>query len=146
MEFHSILVPVAGTDADEEAIELACRLAKNGSDAHIFAVHVISIDRSLPLDAEVDTEITKAEKILARAEETGRCYDCKVETDLLQAREVAPAIVDEAVERGADLILLGVNYRTRFGEFCMSDVVPHILGNSPCRVIIHQKRTELLES
>lgn len=145
MEFHSILVPVAGTDADEEAIELACRLAKNGSDARVVAVHVISIDRSLPLDAEVDTEITRAEEVLAKAEEVGRSYDCKVETDLLQAREVAPAIVDEAVERRADLILIGVNYRTRFGEFCLSDVVPHILGNAPCRVILHQKRTELTE-
>ena len=28
MEFHKILVPVVGTEADEEAMKLACRLAK----------------------------------------------------------------------------------------------------------------------
>ncbi|MDP2728276.1 MAG: universal stress protein, partial [Dehalococcoidia bacterium] len=60
--------------------------------------------------------------------------DYEVETELLQAREVGPAIVDEAIERGVDLILLGVPYKKRFGEFNMGRVAPYVLKNAPCRV------------
>jgi len=141
MEFLKILVPVAGTEADEEAIELACRLAKQKNGGKIVALHVISIGRSLPLDAEVEPEISKAEDILAHVESIAREHGCQIETDLLQARDVAPAIVDEAIEREVDLILLGVGYKTRYGEFCLSEVVPHVLQNAPCRVILYQQRT-----
>ncbi|MES0329152.1 MAG: universal stress protein, partial [Dehalococcoidales bacterium] len=90
---------------------------------------------------EVKAEIGKAEDVLARAEVLARDQGCQIETDLLQAREVAPAIVDEAVERQIGLILLGVNYRTRFGEFCLSEIVPYVLQNAPCQVIIFQQRS-----
>ena len=42
MEFHKILVPVSGTEADDEAIRLACRLAKKDK-SKIYAVYVIYI-------------------------------------------------------------------------------------------------------
>ena len=139
MEFHKILVPVAGTKADEGAIELACSLAKRKNGSRIFAVHVIPVERSLPLDTEIEPEIGKAEDILARAESIVQEQHCMVETDILQAREVGPAIVDEAIERGVDLILIGVTYKKQFGQFCLGDVLPYVLKNAPCRVILdHQ--------
>jgi len=141
MDFGNILVPVGGTEADADSIGLACRLVKEGNGGKIVAVHVISMGRTLPLDAEVEAEIGKAEDVLAKAEALVREQGCQIETDLLQAREVAPAIVDEAVERQIDLILLGVNYRTRFGEFCLSEIVPYVLQNAPCQVIIFQQRS-----
>ena len=141
MEFHKILVPVAGTEADEESIELACWLAKQKNKGAIFAVYVISIERSLPLDAEVEPEIKKAEDILAHIETVAEEQGCGVETDLLQAREVGPAIVDEAIERDVDLILLGVTYKRHFGEFSLGDVVPYVLKNAPCRVLLYHQHT-----
>ena len=107
MEFHKILVPLIGTEADEEAMKLACRIAKKDK-AEIWAVYVIAVERTLPLDAEIESEIRKAEAILAHVEVVAKEQDCEVVTDLLQARELAPTIVDEAVERGVDLILMGV--------------------------------------
>ena len=92
MEFYKILVPVAGTKADEGAIELACSLAKRKNGSKIFAVQVIPVERSLPLDTEIEPEIGKAEDILARAESIVQERRCMVETDILQAREVGPAI------------------------------------------------------
>ena len=93
MEFHKILVPVAGTKADEEAMELANRLLAKKNNGKICAVHVISIERALPLDAEIESEIRKAEDILNHIEGIAEEQGCKIETDLLQAREVAPAAV-----------------------------------------------------
>jgi len=141
MEFHKILVPVVGTKADEEAMELASRLLAKKNRGEICAVHVISIERALPLDAEVESEIGRAEDILSHIEGIAEKQGCKIETDLLQAREVAPAIVDEAVEREADLILIGVTYKRRYGEFSLGDVVPYVLKNAPCRVILYHQHT-----
>jgi nucleotide-binding universal stress UspA family protein len=139
MEFHKILVPVAGTEADEEAIKLADRLLAKKNRGEICAVHVISIERALPLDAEIESEIRKAEDILNHIESIAEGQGCKIETELLQAREVAPAIVDEAIEREVDLILIGVTYKRRFGEFSLGNVVPYVLKNAPCRVILYHQ-------
>ena len=49
----------------------------------------------------------------------------RVETVLLQARDVGAALVDEASERGADLLVLGLPYRKRFGgDFAIGRTVP----------------------
>ena len=58
-----------------------------------------------------------------------------IETVLLQARDVGAALVDEASERGADLIVLSLPYRKRFGgDFAMGRTVPYCFKNAPCRV------------
>ena len=137
-EFHKILVPVVGTEADEEAIRLACKLAKKNK-GKIYAVYVITIKRNLPLDAEI--EIRAGEGILDRIERVAEEQDYEVETDLLQARDAGPAIVDETVERGVDLILMGVKYKRRFGQFYLGNVVPYVLKNAPCRVILYHQYT-----
>ena len=138
MEFQKILVPMAGTDADVETIKLACRLARR-EKAKLLVVHVIPIDRSLPLDAELTTEVKKAENILAKAEKIAMERGCEIETDLLQARNVGPSIVDEAVERQSDLIVMGLAYKSRFGQYSLGDATPYILKNAPCPVILFQQ-------
>ena len=138
MGFSKILVPVSGTGADEEAINLACSLAKKDKSI-VCAVYIIPIQRTLPLDAEVEPEISKGEEVLNHIEDIAIEQGCGIEADLLQAREVAPAIVDEAEERGVDLILMGIEYGERFGEFSLGDIVPYVLKNARCRVIIYQQ-------
>jgi nucleotide-binding universal stress UspA family protein len=136
--FKKILVPVAGTDADAETIKLACRLAKRDK-GKVWAVSVVTIKRALPLDAEIESEIKKAEEILDKVEDAAVEEDCEIETDVLQAREVGPAVVDEAVERGMSLILMGISYKQRFGQFSLGEAVPYVLKNSPCPVILYQQ-------
>ena len=136
--FKQILVPVAGTDADAETIKLACRMAKKDK-GKVWAVSVVTIKRALPLDAEIESEIKKAEEILNKVEDAAGEEDYQIETDVLQAREVGPAIVDEAVERGVSLILMGIAYKQRFGQFSLGDAVPYVLKNSPCPVILFQQ-------
>jgi nucleotide-binding universal stress UspA family protein len=139
MKFNRILVPITGTEADEEAMRLACRLGKKDK-AKIWVVYVITIKRSLPLEAEIESETRKAESILDHVESVAGEEDYEAETDVLQAREAGPAIVDEAVERGIDLILMGVPYKRRFGQFSLGTVVPYVLSNAPCRIILYHER------
>ncbi len=138
MEFHQILVPIIGTEADREAIKLACRLVKKNK-SKIWAVYVITIKRTLPLDAEMEPEIKKAESILDNMETVAEEEAHKIETDILQARETGLAIVDEAVERKVDLIVMGVIYETRFGQFSLGNVVPYVLKNAPCHVVLYHQ-------
>ena len=138
MTFKNILVPTVGTEADEEAIQLACRLAKKDK-GKIWAVYVIAIKRSFPLDAEIESEIKEAENVLDHIEEVAEDQDYEIETDIIQARVAGPAIIDEAVERNVDVILMGVKYKRRFGQFSLGDVVPYVLKNAPCPVILYQK-------
>ncbi len=138
MEFHKILVPISGTEVDEEAIKLACRLAKKDK-GKIWAVYVITVKRTLPLDAEVEPEIKKAESMLDHIEMCAEEEDYELAAEALQAREAGPAIIDEAVEREVDLILMGIKHKQRFGQFSLGSVVPYVLKNSPCPVILYQE-------
>ena len=136
--FTRILVPVAGTEVDEETMRLACRLAKKDK-GKVWAVSVVTVKRALPLNAEIDSDIKKAEDVLDRVEKVAEEEDYEVETDVIQAREAGPAIIDEAVERDVSLILMGVKYKKHFGQFSVGSVVPYVLKNAPCPVILYQQ-------
>jgi nucleotide-binding universal stress UspA family protein len=136
--FQKILVPVAGTETDTDTIKLACRFAKR-EKARILVVHVIPIERALPLTAELTSEVRRAESVLEQAERAALQEGCDVETDLLQARSVGPSIVDEAVERKTDLIIMGITYKRRFGLYSLGDVTPYVLKNAPCPVMLFQQ-------
>ena len=138
MVFKKILVPVVGTEVDDESMRLACRLSKK-EKGKVWAVYVVAIKRALPLDAEITSESQRAEKVLDSVGTIGEEESCEVETDILQAREIGPAIIDEAVERNVDLILMGIKYKRSFGQFSLGNVVPYVLKNSPCPVILYQQ-------
>ena len=140
MEFSKIVVPVTGTTADDEVIKLACQLAKK-SKAKIWVVYVLTVQRTLPLDVEIKPDVQKAEEVLDHIATVAEDEGYEVETDLLQAREAGPTIVDEAVEREADLILMGVIYKRIFGQFSLGSVVPYVLQNAPCQVILYHQYT-----
>jgi nucleotide-binding universal stress UspA family protein len=134
-DLKTILVPVDGSPASNKAVEFACSLAKR-SRGKIHVVHVIEVRRSLPLDAELVNEALEGESILDEAEQIAKRLDSEVEGDLLQAREAAHAIIDEAVERHVDVIIVGVSFRKPFGEFELGRVPAHILKAAPCEVIL----------
>ena len=138
MKFHKILVPIGGTEADGEAIKLACELTRKNKDK-IWAVYVITIKRSLPLEAEIESEIREAEDMLDRVVNAAEEQGYEIDTNILQAREAGPAIIDEAAERDVDLILMGIKHKTRFGQFSLGNVVPYVLKNAHCPVILYQK-------
>jgi nucleotide-binding universal stress UspA family protein len=137
MEYRNILVPVAGTEADVEAMKLACRLARKDK-GKIWAVYVITIKRALPLEAEIESEMRTAEEILDHIERVAEEEDYEVDTDVLQAREAGPAIIDEAAERKVDLIIIGFKQKRRFGQFSLGNVAPYVLKNAPCPVLLLQ--------
>jgi nucleotide-binding universal stress UspA family protein len=128
---RSILVPVDGSPASMDAVALACTIARKNK-GKVYAVHVIEVKRSLPLDAEMSEEASSGEDVLMRAERVAGEQDFKVEGELLQAREAGHAIVDEATERGVDLILMGAEHKAPLGEYQMGRLTQYVLRAAPC--------------
>ena len=105
------------------------------SKAELVAVHVVEIDWTLPLDADIAGRSEEVQRVLDTAESVAERYKMTLEPILLQARDVGAAIVDETIERGADLLVVGLPYRKRFGgEFAIGRTIPYILQNAPCAV------------
>src|SRR5579872_7181555 len=128
-----VLVAVGGQGIDAETVRLACRM----TDPHggkLYGVHIIEVNRSLPLGAVLD----EVEQLATESQLT-------VETELVQARDTGPALVDEAVEWGADLIVMGLPYKRRFGEFNLGKTVPYVLKNATCRVMLFREHREHLD-
>lgn len=144
MKARRILVPVSGSAPDTDAVEFACNCAKKFK-AEVYAIYVIEVKRALPLDAEIQPEIERGEQVLERAEQVAQAMDCQIQAELLQARDVGPAIVDEAIERGVDLIVMGLSYKKRFGEFNLGRAVPYVLKHAPCRVWVLRESFEQSE-
>ena len=113
---------------------MASELAKP-IHAELVAVHVVEIGWSLPLDADIAGRSEQVQQILDAAESVAEDAKVKLEPVLLQARDVGAALVDEATEREADLLVLGLAYRKRFGgDFAIGRTIPYVLKNAPCAV------------
>ena len=136
LPFHKAVVALNGGPTDELVVTLGCQLAKPVS-AELVAVHVIEVDWSHELSDELTGENEAASAVLDLAEGIAERHKVKLTGDLLQAREVAAALVDEAIELGADAILLGLPYRKRFGgDFAIGATIPYVFQNAPCQVIV----------
>lgn len=124
-----------------QAVALACDIArKNKGD--VYVVHVIEVNRNLPLTAEIESAEKEGDEILANAEQVSREQGFSVEGAILHAREASPAIVDEAIERNVDLIIMGTDYTQPFGEFQLGSVVQYVLKSAPCEVWLCRHQVE----
>lgn len=137
--YQRLLVPVDGSPGDEHVMSLVAELVHQ-HQVSITLIYVVEVQQSMPLDAELPTEIDRGEAILHRAETFTRTRPhhklTSVSTDLLQARSAGAAIVDEAIERGSDAIVMAAMNRTIHGKVTMGDTIGYILKNAPCEVIV----------
>ncbi len=130
-----ILVPVEGSPTDEEALRLACAQGKR-DHSQVLVLYVIEVRRNLPLDADIGNDLERGEQVLEDLLKKCQHWGARVQTDLLQAREAGPAIVGEAAERQSDLIIMGVPYREKFGNFQTEPRALYVLEHAPCRVCL----------
>ena len=141
--FRRAVLAVNGGPTDRELVRLACDLAKPWK-AELVAVHVVEIDWTLPLDADIASRSEEAQRVLDQAESAAEAAKYRVQVVLLQARDVGAALVDEASERNADLLAVGLPYRTKFGgDFQMGSTIPYVLKNAQCSVwVVRQSMIE----
>ncbi|HYM83948.1 MAG TPA: universal stress protein [Candidatus Dormibacteraeota bacterium] len=132
--FRRAVLALNGGPGDSRMVRLAASVAKPAK-AELVVVHVVEIDWTLPIDADVASGSEDAQRVLDMADGVAESIGVRIEPVLLQARDVGAALVDEAVERGADLLVLGLAYRRRFGgDFAIGRTIPYVLKNAPCAV------------
>jgi len=151
LPYRRLLIPLAGGDADDDALSLGALLlggqpAKSGADAaEIVLVHVIEVGFERTLDTQDDKAIAFADEILDRGAAFLEARRIPNRVGMIQARAAGPAIVDEAVAASADLIVMGLRYKRRFGgSWDAGRTVPYVMRNSKAPVWCLRARTEEL--
>jgi APA family basic amino acid/polyamine antiporter len=134
LEYRNILVPVKPGRASEEAIDVACRLAADRGAA-LGAVSAVVVPLELSLDARLEEEEHRAYEALDAASAIAELYGVTATERLVRARHAGRAIVDEAVRRHSEIIVMGAPRASgRPGVF--SDTVDFVLKHAPCRVMV----------
>jgi APA family basic amino acid/polyamine antiporter len=138
LEYSNILVPVAAGYPSDEAMDVACRLARERR-SRIVAVTVVEVPLELPLDAYLPEQVVVANEQLDEARAIGESYGVPVTTRIIRARNAGRAIVDEAMRRGAEIIVMGGPRRIRLQRgrrAIFGDTVDFVLKHAPSRVMV----------
>ncbi|CAN5529578.1 hypothetical protein BH24CHL8_BH24CHL8_06090 [soil metagenome] len=125
-----------GGPTDALVVRLGCELAR-GREMELIALHVIEVDWRHDLSEDLAARNERASAVLDMAETIAEQDRVTLRTELLQARDVGAALVDEAAELDADVMIVGLPYRQRFGgDFAIGDVIPYVFQNASCNVIV----------
>lgn len=140
--YQRVVVPVAGTSADAEVLGLV-RLLADKHPMVLTLIFVVEVVQSMPLDAELPSEIALGERALRDAQATAErllpTRGSEIFTELLQARSIGAAVVDEAIERNADAIVMTASVRRRHGRPTLGETIGYVLMNAPCEVIVARR-------
>lgn len=131
-----VVVGLNGGPTDAIVVRTACDLIR-GTKGSMAGVHIVEVDWSHDLSDDIASDNESAAAVLDLGETVADKSGCRMETTLLQARDVGAALVDEAVALGADLIIVGLPFRKKFGgDFAIGRTVPYVLQNAPCQVLV----------
>jgi APA family basic amino acid/polyamine antiporter len=158
VEYGRILVPVFGTELDDDIVGTAGRLAaaeEEGGDGRkenprLDIVYVVEMPMKLPLDARLpQEEEERARRALQRAREVAEEYESvEVETELVPARSVGSGIVEMAQRTRAEAIVMGGEppSKVRGGAVLggvgvarpdeVGAATEYVLQKAPCRVLL----------
>jgi nucleotide-binding universal stress UspA family protein len=137
--FERLVVPVAGSATDDRVLDILPQLL-SGDGAMVTFLFVVEVPQSMPLDAELPAEVDAGERALRHAETSARrtlpARTTHVLSELLQARAIGPAIVDEAIDRNADAIIMTAAIHRKHGRPTLGGTIEHVLLHAPCEVVV----------
>jgi APA family basic amino acid/polyamine antiporter len=154
-EYGSILVPIFGTELDDDIVSTAGRLADAADEPgetppKLEVIYVMDLPLTVPLDSRPPQDrVEVANAALQRAMEIGQEYETvEVATSVVRARDAGAGIVQAARDREVELIVMGAEppTRTRGGAVLggvggsrpaeIGPVTEYVLKKAPCRVLI----------
>jgi basic amino acid/polyamine antiporter, APA family len=155
--YRSLLVPVFGSELDDDIVSTAGRLAAaegegggEGDGARLALVYVVEVPLAIPLDAELPPRLQEeAARTLERAREVAEEYeDVAVSTETIRARKVGAGIVEAARRSEAEAIVIGGEPPSRIrggatlggiGAARPAEVgaaTEYVLKKAPCQVLL----------
>jgi basic amino acid/polyamine antiporter, APA family len=155
VEYSTILVPVFGTKLDDDIVSTAGRLAdaeveEGERPPRLDVIYVAEVPLTVPLDSPLPKDVQEqAARALERAREVGGEYEnVEVTTKLIPARSLGSGIVQEARDKGAEVIVMGGEppTRVRGGAILggiggarpdeIGEVTEYVLRKAPSRVLL----------
>jgi nucleotide-binding universal stress UspA family protein len=131
---RNILVALTDTMIDDEAVSVACSLARKRK-VEAFAVFGIQVPRKRALDDEMPEETDKANRTLDAAKEVADQLQAPLETEIVHTRHLGQTLIQEALDHDCALIVMGVSYQVGVnGQFALSETAEYVLKHAPCRV------------
>ncbi len=155
--YRSLLVPVFGSELDDDIVATAGRLAAaesedgvEGGEARVALVYVVEVPLAVPLDAELPPHLQEeAARALERAREVADEYeDVAVSTETIRARKVGAGIVEAARASHAEAIVIGGEPPSRIrGGATLGGIgaakpaeigaaTEYVLKKAPCQVLL----------
>lgn len=158
VEYGTILVPLTGTQIDDDMMQTAGRLAADTGDRReqpdepttIEAIWIHEIPVALPIDAPVGDEgLKRARAALLRAKAVGEEYNgVEVATATVRGRRAGAVIVEEARRRGVEVIVMAAEEpsRIRGGPILgglpgardnyVGEATKYVVAKAPCSVLL----------
>lgn len=131
-----IMVALRDLEHVDSLMKLACEMAK-AMGADLTALHVVEIPDPTPLDADDEIIDRTGKQVLSLARRVGsEKLSTQISTRLVRARQAGRAIVDDAREQGANLLVLGYHQPHGAGEILLGSVVRYVARHAPCRVLV----------
>jgi len=108
------------------------------SYAGLVALHVVEVPLATPIETEDEILDHPGKGVLAAAARVAEKSSKKLSTELLRAREAGEAVVGEAKDRGAELLIVGDrgSHPSAVGELVLGSTAQYAGHHAPCRVII----------
>jgi APA family basic amino acid/polyamine antiporter len=135
VEYDNILVPIIGNTISREAMVMACELASEEGSS-IYALHVIEIPMNRPVDDLLPEESELAGTLLAEAKEVAEEFGVKLFPKIVPGRNVGRVIVDEAIDKKSQIVMIGTERKRRAGDRFFGTTVEYILRKAPCKVLV----------
>jgi nucleotide-binding universal stress UspA family protein len=137
--FKTILVALDGSEYSERAFKLASDLARLGP-SRIVVTTVVSAykDAHLPAVPKLEEQTRRrAETYLAPFLDAGRASGLDVEGNVSYG-DPAQEIVKQAVETGAELIVMSTHGLGAAGYHALGSVALKVLETAPCPVLLER--------
>ena len=137
---NRILVPSNGSKACEYAFKWACQVAKH-SKSELYSIYISEIPLKYPLNSDYEVGNAAGEHILSRIERIASEEKCKVQAQLLKARQAGPAIVLEATNRNMNMIIIGLPYKQPNSPRSLGSTASYILDHANCELLFWREPT-----
>jgi APA family basic amino acid/polyamine antiporter len=154
--YRSILVPIFGSELDDDIVATAGRLASaeaeagGHGEARVALVYVVEVPLTVPLDAELPpAREEEARAALQRAREVAEEYEgVAVTTETIHARKVGVGILEAARGCEAEAIVIGgeppsrIRGGARLGGIGAAEpeeigaATEYVLKKAPCQVLL----------
>lgn len=143
-QMRRIVLATDGSSYSEGAIREAIEFAKKCS-SRLTAVTVLETNPEYETVGRNVFEKEEAEfvKHLETVKERAAKSEVSCETIFHSGVEAAQAIVEEASERNADMVVIGRHGRTGLAKLLMGETAAKVVGNAPSKVLVVPRAAQI---